>query len=253
MPESYLDHTSVCTQVHSLLRTILNCYQFISFSSFVLFFYFSNKITYSAVWKICFLWLPYKFSDILVVSLVCFKKMSRSCLSSPELFSKISLLLSYMLLCGSSNPTDHLHVLEMAPLILLFPFVRLLRYLKMVGFVYSVELEQPGSKDKNYCIGLKVAWGVYVPVFLNKVHPLITSVELWGKNDVCFLGCLVLFCLWFCFGLLVGSFLFTLVGTSCWMVRFLPCLKARESWMLNAYTSRHSMVTWIICLNKWQY
>lgn len=34
---SYLDHTSVCTQVHSLLRTVLNCYQFISFPSFVLF------------------------------------------------------------------------------------------------------------------------------------------------------------------------------------------------------------------------
>lgn len=170
----------MCTQVHSLLRNILNCYQFIRFSSFVLFcfLYFSSKIT---VWRICFLWLPHKFLDILVVSLVCFKKMSRPCLSTPDLFSKISLLLPYMLLCGSSNPTDHLHVVEMAPVILLFPFMRLLRYLKMVRFVYSVELEQPGSEDRNYCICLKTVWGIYVPIFWNKVRPLITSVELWEK------------------------------------------------------------------------
>lgn len=83
----------------------------------------------------------------------------------------------YILLCGSSNPTNHLHVAQVAPVILLFPFMGLLRYLKMIGFVYSVEFEQPGSGDKNCCICLKIAWGIYVHFFLSKVHPLITSVE----------------------------------------------------------------------------
>lgn len=158
----------------------------------------------------------------------------------------------YILLCGSSNPTNHLHVAQVAPVILLFPFMGLLRYLKMIGFVYSVEFEQPGSGDKNCCICLKIAWGIYVHFFLSKVHPLITSVEYWEKWLVLsglfnFVLLVVLF--WF-----VGWFFFcTFFGTSCLMVILLPCLKARESWLLNAYTSEHSGVTWIVSLNKWQY
>lgn len=48
------DHTSVCVQTYSPLRTILNCYQFIVFSSFSFSASSRNLLIHSTVWKTCF-------------------------------------------------------------------------------------------------------------------------------------------------------------------------------------------------------
>lgn len=112
------DHTSVCIQTWSPLRTILNCYQFIVFSSFS--FSALQEIylfTLQCERPVFLFWLPYKFSNILIVFLICLKEMSSSCHSSPELFSKASFLCC-MLWCGNASPTDRLHVPNFASVIL---------------------------------------------------------------------------------------------------------------------------------------
>lgn len=117
---------------------------------------------------------------------------------------------SYMLLCGSSDPTDHLHVVQVTPLILLFPFMGLLRHLKMIGFVYSVELKQPGSEDKNYCICLKIAWGYLRSCCLDlSIHHFSGVLR---KITYTFRGCFVLLVVLFWF---VSWFFFLY---SCWYV-----------------------------------
>lgn len=87
--------------------------------AFRVLFCFLYLITYSAICKICFLSLPYKFSDFLVVFLSCFKKCQG--LAFQLLNCSITFhCCSYVLLCGSCNPTDHFHLVKVAPVILLF-------------------------------------------------------------------------------------------------------------------------------------
>lgn len=49
-------------------------------------------------------------------------------------------------------------MLSFTSVILLLFSMGLLRYLKVIEFVYSVGIEQLVSENKKYCICLKIAW-----------------------------------------------------------------------------------------------